>query len=281
MSSKRKYLTLGNILGETFKFYFINFIKFILPSFVIASPLVVFILRRMQIIEQITSLENNPILYFIGSLILYFLFIEIKFITTRMLSCSYIGKKEKISEMILDSLRSFFPFFGLLLITQLLVYIGAFFLLEDLFLPRIIGLLLSIIGIIIVLRWFVASEVFLIEKTKVKDSLKRSWILSKGYNIRIFLFFCLIVLIIFIFTFIISVIILIIIELIDIEKFSSADIDNDLSASIFFIICIQLFPLFTSFKTVVYYNLKKEKECFETEQLADSFLEEANHDSLG
>ncbi|MCP4181118.1 MAG: hypothetical protein GY756_25415 [bacterium] len=284
MSSKRKYLTLGNILGETFNLYFKNILKTIIPILILTIPIVVLIFgsnKTSNSSEELASdISSILVISSVVIIVTCCLLINVRFIIIRMLSNAYIEVKEKISVIVLESFKRFFPLVGLLIITQLVLNTGFSLILSETSIIRIFGIIVVVIGIILLLGWFSALEVFVIEKKKVKFSLNRSKRLTKGFIGRILLLLCIELVILIVLGIIVAVILYIVLEFLGINS-NSIYSEDKLSTMIFLMIFILLYPLHASFKTVVYYNLKKEKECFETEQLADSFLEEANHDSLG
>ncbi len=288
MAKKRKYLTLGNILSESFSLYFSNLLRLLVPFLIIVIPLIIlivgFILPLYNSTGDFSNLSSNfPISIFLfptGLLVTSIICVGIKFIITRFLSNGYIGKKEKISEILLMSLRRLFPFFGLLILMRIIINIGSFFTSNDSVFLLIIGLIIYVAGIVLLLGWFVASEVFVIENNKVIDSMKRSWDLTNGYKGILFLYCLLLLASIIMFFILVGVIISGTLGT-SFDAFFSSNSNSITIIMVLFFACFALFyPLLLSFNTVVYFNLKKEKESFDTEQLADSFLDETKESTI-
>ncbi|MCP4181119.1 MAG: hypothetical protein GY756_25420 [bacterium] len=274
MAKKRKYLTIDKVFGECFNLYFKNILKIITPIAVVIIPFMFLFYKWFQtILNEDYTYDQYPPELIVGMILFSLLYFLVFFIEIKIISNAYLDKKESIPEIIQDALKRFFPFF-LANILLALGYIGGF-------------LLLIVPGYILLFGWSVAHAVFVIEKKGPINSIKRSWELTKGHKGIIFLVYLLLyftMYFIFLVLYIITIIIVMFILTLSAEGITGAmqgefgtDTFGYLIPIIFVVISfiyIFLIPLYPTFITVIYYNLKKEKENFATEQLADSFLED-------
>ncbi len=274
MAKKRKYLTIDKIFGESFNLYFKNILKIISPVAIVIIPLMFLFYKWFQtILNEDYTYDQYPPELVVGMILFSLLYFLVFFIEIKIISNVYLDKKESISEIMQDALKRFFPF----LLANILLTLGYFG-----------GFLLLIVPCyILFFGWSVTQAVFVIEKKGPIKSIKRSWELTKGHKGIIFLVYLLLyftMYFIFLVIYIITLIIVMFILALSSGGINGAfqgelgmDTFQSLIPIIFVVISfiyIFLIPLYPTFFTVIYYNLKKEKENFATEQLADSFLED-------
>ena len=269
MGQNRKYFTIGNVFGEGFNLYFGNILKFCLPAFIAFIPVgllyyMLFDFGMSGIAESSYSLSLFSLLgMIIGLIVLWLIMVEFK-----LVSNAYLDKDESLADILKKTIRRYFPFWGMNIVLILGIWLGA--------------LLLVIPGFILAFGWCLAQVVFVLEDEKAIKSLKRSWNLTKGFKGKLFLYYLLAIVALYI--------AVIIITLITMGSLSGilagfADSQNSNITGNSFILPMVigmvtmytlLFPLYTSFMVVIYYNIIKEREGFETEHLADSFLNGSN-----
>lgn len=126
--------------------------------------------------------------------------------------------------------------------------------------------------------------IFIVENEKAINSLKRSWSLTKGSKGKIFLLFLLIVAALYFSILVLSILFMGVSAGFqgNLARLQSQDFiakGTLIMAGIMILFYSLLFPLFTVFLTVIYYNLKKDKEGFETELLAEDFMENETGES--
>ena len=274
MRKKNKYITVDKIFGESFTLYFKNIISLFIPSALIFSIFGLFFYQYFSYIMNSDETEifgsSGIIFYFmamfaIGIAMYIFFYIEIE-----LASNAYRDIESNYREIISKSLRRFFPFLGMNILFSLGVSLAA--------------ILLIIPAYILMLGWCVAQVIFIIENERAIKSLKRSWNLTKGNKGKIFLLFLLIIAALYFVILIVSLIFLGISAGFqgNFARLQSQDFIKNgslIMAGLMILFYSLLFPLFTVFLTVIYYNLKKDKEGYETELLAEEFMESETGES--
>jgi len=265
MDQKRKYFTIGNVFGEGFNLYFKNIIKFCLPSFVCFLPVGFLFYKYFTILEfGINGVVDisYPGLYIILMMIIGIIVLWLILIEFKLASNAYLDKDENLTDILKKTIRRFFPFLGMNIVLIHGIWLGA--------------LLLIVPGIILLFGWCLAQVVFILEDEKAMKSLKRSWNLTKGFKGKLFLLYILAIIALYIALVIIFLIIAGSFYVI-LAGLEGSQISNIIgSPFVYPMVLVFLYtlmvPLYTSFMTIIYYNIKKEKEGFETEHLAGSFL---------
>jgi len=263
MKKIRKYITIGRIFGETFNLYFNNFFLLGLPYVAIIVPFGILNL----IIRQGLSLEGVSLIGAILTVISYLLSFAVSFYVIILAANVYTDKNENRSVI----LRKISGRFLLFVVLNSVVLFGF-----------ALGFVLLIVpGILFITGMAVADIAFVVEKKGIRKSLDRSWTLTKGYKGTIFLstvlFFILMIGIRFGLSAIMGVSSNGLGSFIDILTNMSASSLN-LRSVINLLINNIIAPTYTCISVVIFFNLLKEGEGFETEQLADSFLENSNDD---
>ncbi|MCP4181117.1 MAG: hypothetical protein GY756_25410 [bacterium] len=263
MENKKKYITVGNIFNEAFNLYFNNFTKLCMPFIIVSFPTTLLIqIYQKNIIDSFPQSDTIPILAltFVFSMLSYFIYSIVVLFIIIISARAYNGEKELLSISFNKYFKKLFPCFILVFLMYMALTIGF--------------VLLLIPGIILALGWYVVTVVLVEEDEGIIGSFSRSWNLTKGYKGTLFVISILIGLIVIAFLAILSVIVS---KLVSGSIASITTISNNPDSTeniIIYLLSQIIAPIYTCIVVVVYYNLKKEKESFETEQLADSFLDE-------
>ncbi|MCK5197853.1 MAG: hypothetical protein KAR21_05860 [Spirochaetales bacterium] len=263
MKKIRKYLTVGRIFGETFNLYFNNFFLLCFPYVVVIFP---FGLLNLIIRQGLTS-EGFSVIGAILTVISYLLGFAVSFYVIILAANVYIDKKENRST-ILRKISGRIFLFAVLNFVVLFGFALGF-------------VLLLVPGILFITGMAVADIVFVVEKKGIKKSLKRSWALTKGYKGTIFLSSLLFYILMIGISFGLSAIMGVnsngLGSFVDILA-NMSERSLNLRSVISLLFNNIIAPTYTCISVVIFFNLLKEREGFETEHLADSFLENTNDD---
>lgn len=296
-NNRVKNLTISNVLGEGFNLFFHNIKTISAPAFfysliftvVVYIPMIILFMNIDQL-ENMDNMDNVPafVFFMIVFIIIYVLIIVITFASTILLSIVqtirssevYLKKEIRpILEVIKGERKIFLPFLALFILLGTLITIGMY--------------LFIIPGVFLSLALLITIPIFILEKKSIIDSMKRSWTLTKGKRIDLFI-------IQLIYTFLLQaisgVIMIVPLAVVGIamstmgvaltEILDDPDIISTLYPIFFtaaMIPSILLTTISTSltygFTTAVYYNILKDSEGFATEHLAESFLADSSDQS--
>lgn len=262
MSSDKQYFSIGNILSETITLYTENIAAFWLPYIIVSVPVNLFVeYMATHFIEGVGDSLLSLLSYAVSAAV--GLFVTIKGLNRYREKTDSFGENMKKAEGLIINY----------LLLQLLIFLGVAG-----------GMLLLIVpGIIFSLRWTLAPVIFVDERLEKRESMKRSRSLTDGYKGEIFVIYLIISLIGFtvygFFSFITSALTE------GSEGFFqvlSALASNPLSRTsmIYSVVSSLLSPLYPLLTIVMYYNLKKQREGFVAEELADSFLDDKAEDGI-
>ena len=264
MKEVKKHFKIGTLFGETFNLYSQNFLPLLYPALTFFGGITVLVfLFYPRYMMLGPTMSPSGIFMFVGYLVFGILFLTYNFYQLRISSNFYLSKKESPSELFRLSLKRTFPLLGMSLLF-ILGTLGA-------------ALALIIPVYILMLGWSLSFTVFVIEGKGARASLKRSWSLTKGYKWKLFgIFFVLIIIVYAIMAIVmflgqhaISGFIAGMVE--NMEK-SDISMISKIVIVFYFLIYSLIYPLFTVFMNVIYYNILKDKEGFATEQLAQEFM---------
>lgn len=264
---KKRFVTLEKIYGEAFSLYFRNIIDLMLPLIPVFLVMGVFFYRYMTYIADEAVYGNlsggTMALYILFFFLMMFPVYPAIYMDIKIASNAYREQEESFRDIFREALRRILPFWGL----HMLFALGT----------GVAMILLIVPGYIVMFGWSVFQVVFVVEKEKAAASLKRSWNLTKGNRGRIFLFGLMALMALYFFIIILSLIFGLIVAGVSggFSRFAAPGSENTLYLVLTIMMMVfyaVLYPLFIAFITVLYYNLIKEKEGFETVQLADSFL---------
>lgn len=261
MDQRKSFFTIGNIISETINFYSNNFLSMWLPYILIVVP-VNFLVEYIKIkflpgflASSLTTLLTSAISAAVA------LFVIISALSI------YKGSKVSWDDNI-DEMRELLFSYILL---QILMFLG------------IVGgsILLFVPGLIFSLWWAVSSIVLIEEGLGVQESMKRSRFLTNGFKGEILVVYIVIVVIgiggYLIFSLITSTLIGGFQGFFNTLTVMSTN-PLSLSSIIYSTISSLLLPFYPLLSFIIYFNLKKEKEGYATEELAESFLDNNSQD---
>jgi hypothetical protein len=262
MAEEKRFITIDKVFSESFSLYFKNIIKLFIPPLAVFSLIGLFFYRFILNMTFFTSsgdVSPGELFTFLSvSLMVSLIFYILIYVEILQISNAYTDKEDDYGQMIKESLKRFFPFLWLHILFTLAIWCAMIFLIIPAF--------------ILMFGWAVFQIVFVVERKKVLSSLKRSWDLTKGNKGRIFLIYLLTLSAMYFFMFVFAFIFG---GLTSVYGNLMLSADSGIIGLIVMLILYSfLIPLFMTFLTVIYYNLRKEKEGFETEILAESFMKE-------
>lgn len=169
----------GRVLGRTFSAIKNNLVKFSIVSIIIAGlpmfliglwPLFITggegILSDSEISEA--AVAGTMAASVVGVIVYMFIYIILQSILVLACFKDFAGERVSLRESGSIALKLIFPLVGLSILYFLGVGLGF--------------LLLIIPGIFLLLGWYLAVPILLVEKTGVIDSFSRSWTLTSGYK---------------------------------------------------------------------------------------------------
>lgn len=256
MKYELRRLSFGETLGEAFNLYFNNFAALFLISFVSSIP--AFVHAQLPSLDSADSSQGAAIL---GSLIATVVTVVVSTLATaltiELISKKYLKQHDSFSRY-LQNVRPFIlPVIGLSMLTSLIIGLGF--------------LLFVIPGMYFLLGLFVATQVLIVERSGVVESIKRSFDLTKGRKIEILGLLMILAVIIFAGAFASQFVI---------GMFSGADTmpeSQHLLGNIFtHLVEVLITPFSSCVGILVYFNLRIEKEGFALEHLVEQF---ASHET--
>ncbi len=177
--SPKPQFDVGRVLGRTFSAIKNNAVKFTIISFIIAGlpmfliglwPL--FINGGAGLLSDTefsdAAIAGTVTASIVGFVLYIFLSILLQSVLVHACFKDFAGEPVSLKQSGKVALRFLFPVLGLVVLYMLGVSIGF--------------ILLIIPGIFLLLGWYIAVPVLLVEKRGVLDSLSRSWQLTKGYK---------------------------------------------------------------------------------------------------
>lgn len=256
MSNTKNYLTIGNVYSEAVSLYTGSLTAFWLPYIAVSVPL--------QLLLEYMRVHMTPVFLFsmLFQILSYLVSAAVGLYVLVSAESRYRDSALSRGEILDRAGKIFLPY----ILLQLLVYLGL-----------IGGILLLIVpGIIFSLWWSVSSPVFVIEGAGITESMRRSKVLTKGYKGEIFIIYALFILLTVALYFLYSIMAAVFSGvnpgfMKSLESLSSdpLGLKNILYSALFSF----LSPLYPLMQITIYYNLKKEKEGYVTEELAESFLD--------
>lgn len=250
------------LLGNSFRIYFDNFIPLILISLITSIPVIIYQYKYSYIVFNyiMNPTESSLILYSSYLMTIISISVVVTAISTGLIvpivSKKYISKKMMFNWYLNDILPRIVPLIVLSILSTLLSTAGFF--------------LLFIPGIIIALGFSLSNEVFMIEKKNITESLKRSWELTAGKKLYIFG----IIILLGIMTMIPELGISKVFEMFFIDSEADTMSKFAIVALIEGILSAVFRPVITCGIILVYFNILIEKENFGIEKLSAYYSEE-------
>jgi MFS family permease len=286
MNYELKKLTFGETIGKAFNMYLDNFIALFFIVLICSLPTMImnFFTQSSMTMDfyRSTSLQSivaGRIIFFIALFLLGFVLSAFESgLVVNYVAYRYIGKKSTVYEFLKNSARFVLPLIGLSILITLCVFgvslgaaipaglISIFFMRAAPVLGIIIlYAIISIPVIIIYIGFSVSTQVLVIEKKRIIESMKKSWELTKNFRGKIFLYFFLMIAVIgiifLIFTTLLSL-------LLNSLGLGSIEWINLLLTNI---LLAMISPFFFCLVVLIYFNLRIEKEGFAIEHLVDQF----------
>ncbi len=264
MKYELKYLSLGEMIGRAFNIYINNLLPLLLISVVSNIPYLIFRLYTMNFpVANLTQLSVEDATFALFDVVgTIFISIIVTALCTglmiEIISKKYLGKTVTFKKYYKNTLSRIVPLIIMALLAGLIIMLGY--------------IVFVIPGIILMLGFALSGQVFIIEKKGIKDSLKRSWQLSKGkksYIFWIMIIFSIVIMgIYYAVTFLLNTIFFPV--SVNLEQVSAAKI------IVTHIISAVLEPFSTCGIILLYFNLRIQKEGFEIEHLAKRFASDDN-----
>lgn len=267
MKYELRYLSFGETLGQTFNLYFDNFIPLIVISFV--STLPGFVFAHFVKFSEV----GDPSLSQILALILFFvLFVGIYMLCSalmiELISKKYLKQHQGVGQYIGNVMPLIFPIIGLSILSVIIVG-GPAVVLFSIAGPKAGVLLYIIPGIYLMIGVMLASQVLIVERKKVIESVKRSFFLTKSSKLEIFGFLI-----------IIGLLKRLVIDKLLVEglifrliRGMEATFGTKIlvAQGVYYLVEILFNPITACLFILVYFNLRIEKEGFDLEHLVDQF----------
>ena len=272
MKYELKTLSFGETFGRAFNMYIDNFIALFTVCLVLNIPLI-FLTVYINHISVTARLEGNLIPLFTGFTVLIIIFFICSAAETGLIikyvSHQYLGKKINPRDFLTSIKSSLLPIIGLSFCIGLCIGIGII-----LAIIPLLGLLLFVVyAVIMTINFILATQVLVIEKKGVIQSMKRSWELVKGRRPGIFGYLI-----------VVGIITLILNQLSGVigkGLFNVIGISGIwIGAIISFFISSLTSPFPACVYVLIYFNIRIEKEGFALEHLADQFASEEEEESI-
>ncbi|MBN2535268.1 MAG: hypothetical protein JXB88_20480 [Spirochaetales bacterium] len=256
MKYELKALSFGETLDRAFNMYIDNFITLFLICMVIRIPFIFFTGNMTnQAIDAQFSENYVPLI--VSSMLMVIVSFVLSAIETGLIvnfiAHKYLGKEINTGDFFNKIKSSLLPLIGLSLLVGLCVILGT--------------IALVIPGIIISFGLILSTQVLVIEKKGIIESMKRSWALTKGKKFKIFLMLLIVGIIIGILNQLSNYIMEILIKSIGLGGVW-------IGAFISFFFSAVTSPFQSCIIVLIYFNSRIENEGFALEHLADQFLPE-------
>lgn len=249
MNYELRQYSFGETIGKGFNLYFNNFIPIVLVSLLCQVPNVLFN-RATNFIKDTSNFSFIDANYFVQMIGIFLASILVQcFLSAYIIH--WVSKKflENNPAGPDYHITSIFPY--------ILPVIGLSFVIGF---AIVFGFLAFIIpGIIIALGFSVATEVLIIEKRRIRESMTRSWILTKGRKGTVFLIVML------------TMLIIVGMNQVTLLLLRLSHLNTELISYLEIAISAITNPIQSCIMIVVYFNLRIEKEGFNIEHLTDQF----------
>jgi hypothetical protein len=242
MKYELKEHSFGNTIGQGFNLYFDNLIFLFLVSIIAHIPMYIWTYLSLPVEPGSSGLYRYLIINFLISLIIGSF---ISGIIIHVISKKYLNEKISSRDYLSRTLPLVLPILGLAILETLGIAVGV--------------VLLIVPGMILALGWGVATQVLVVERKGIIDSLSRSWNLTKGSKGTIFGLYILIGIILVVFSLIIKKII----SLIIVHPVINTLLEQVVNSLVN--------PIMPCIIIVLYFNLRIKKEGFNIEHLANQF----------
>jgi len=263
MKYELKALSFGDTIGKAFNMYIDNFVPLFSICFISNIPLIFLTLYFSQSLaafyseQAYTPLFVSVLFYGTG----FFIISAVQSgIIINFIAYKYLEKEIRGKEFLNNIKSCILPIFGLSLLVGIIIGLGF--------------ILLIIPGIIFSFGLILSTQVLVIEKKGIFESMQRSWTLTKGKRFRIFGFL-----------FIIGILSNILNQLSEIimkTVISSIGLGGLwIGSLVAFFVAALTSPLQACLVVLIYFNSRIEREGFAVEHLANQFSIGDEEESFG
>lgn len=249
MKYELRALSFGETLGTAFNMYIDNFVVLFLLCMIVNIPSIFLNMNSpVDTIVTAESLVSWSISYVIYLVVVIILSAIETGLIVNYIAHRYLGKETNIKEFLNKTKSCFLPLIGLSLLASFCIGIGF--------------MLLIIPGVIISLGLILSTQVLVIEKKGIIESMLRSWDLTKGKRLRILGF----ILIILALNFSLGIVLGLFIAVFGLAS------ARWMTTILAFFMSSLVSPFSACVIVLIYFNSRIEKEGFAIEHLADQFL---------
>ena len=255
MKYELRTLSFGQVLGEAFNLYFDNF-----PA--------LFLIALFSNMPEIILELSSDIKASMGNVVVVMFRLAVNSLTAalviELVSRKYLKQHQTFGSYIKNVMRFFFPVLGLVILQASIVGVPGLFLAA---VSPVLLVLYIIPALYVIMGYILASQVLIVEKKSILDSIKRSFDLTQYNKLIIFGF----ILILFAINYGTG---RILIELLLPTLVKSAMAVNT-KIMIWYVTIylaqVLISPIGSCILILVYFNLRIEKEGFDLEHLVDQF----------
>ena len=259
MKYELKELNTNEIFSTAFNLYLDNFV----PLFLIAvvSGLPGFLYSQYNMHRVLSGEAMGPSFGMLITLLVTTVGYTLGTgLTIELVSKKFLGKSQTMGEYISNITPFLLPIVGLAILEGLVVGLGF--------------LLLIIPGVVLYMGLSLSSQVLIIERSGVVDSMKRSWELAKGHKGEIFGFLFVMGLI----TFAISAVLkFVLMPMLDLGNIQSNLMAHGIVDYLFSAV---INPMASCLLILIYFNLRIKKEGFGLEHMVDQFSQASTEPSI-
>ncbi|MGD2088098.1 MAG: hypothetical protein PVH61_18105 [Candidatus Aminicenantes bacterium] len=255
MKYELRSLSFGETLGQAFNLYFDNFVPLFLISLVSTLPLIVFTFIRIE--SGVYYSQSNRLIAVLTFLIIFVVVNTLcTALTIELISKRYLKQHHSMGTYVRNVLPFILPIIGLSILELFIIGLG------------LVAFLIP--GIYLFLGLSVAVQVLIVERKRVMESIRRSFVLTQGRKLEI-LGYILIVL---------FVLKRILIDELLVPKVFYPLIGNMEAAyhtklimanAVFYLVQVLFNPISACLFILIYFNLRIKKEGFDLEHLVDQF----------
>jgi hypothetical protein len=256
MKYEIRKLSFGETFGETFNLYFDNFGPLFLISLISSIPTIL-MSRDFNANAPYTEAEQQVMM--LRGLFWLLIFIAVNTLSTALMiefiSKKYLKQHQTIGRYIKNVLPFIFPIMGLSIVEAIIVGLG--------FLAFVIP------GIYFALALSVSSQVLIVERKGVFQSIRRSFNLTRGYKLEIFGYY----LVLFLISLGIGLLSGQLLKLLE-----NMQVSRQLQILIEHLVQVLLAPIGACLFILIYFNLRIDKEGFALEHLVEQFGSSSDED---
>ncbi len=245
MKYEIRRLSFAETFRETFNLYFDNFKPLFLIALISSIP-VILVSRDFNADTTLSEAEQQVMM--LRAMLWFLVFLAVNTISTALMiefiSKKYLEQQQTIDRYIKNVLPFILPIMGLSIVGAIMVGIGLF--------------LFVIPGIYFALALSVSSQVLILERKKVFQSIQRSFDLTRGYKLEIFGYF----LVLFLISLGIGLLTGQLLNLLE-----NMEVNTQLQLLIEHLVQVLIAPIGACLFILVYFNLRIDKEGFTRQHL--------------